>query len=173
MMYVPNNSNNDMWKAIGMLGGGMMRDNYDQRGQAKALENIQDLYIYDKNMDTIGSLQGVVDAKNDYDIAEKAYAGAVTDEDKKKYKAQMDAAHTKATGIYGKLNMDGVNSDSTTESVLGKMQAIKDFNENMKKKYEDQRYKGMIAPGTVPKTPNDIVRMWNEKKVSNKSVYGT
>ena len=103
MMYVPNNSN-DMWKAIGMLGGGLMRDNYDQRGQAKALENIQDLYIYDQNIGTIGSLQGVVDAKNDYDIAEKAYAGAVTDEDKKKYKSQMDAAHTKAMGIYGTLN---------------------------------------------------------------------
>ena len=173
MMYVPNNSNNDMWKAIGMLGGGMMRDDYDQRGQAKALENAQDLYLYNTNIDTINSLQGVVDAKNDYEVANKAYAGAVTDEDKKKYQAQMDAAHTKAMGIYGTLNMDGVNSDSTTESVLGKMQAIKDFNENMKKKYEDQRYKGMIAPGTVPKTPNDIVRMWNEKNVSNKSVYGT
>ena len=172
-IFIPYNPSTDVWRQIGSLAGGLMRDNYDQRGQAKALENIQDLSMYDKNMDTIGSLQGVVDAKNDYGVAEKAYAGAVTDEDKKKYKAQMDAAHIKATGLYGTLNMDGVNSDSTTESVLGKMQAIKDFNENMKKKYEDQRYKGMIAPGTVPKTPDDIVRMWNEKNVGNKSVYGT
>ena len=171
MMYVPNNSNNDMWKAIGMLGGGMMRDNYDQRGQAKALENAQDLYLYNTNIDTINSLQGVVDAKNDYEVANKAYAGATTDEDKMKYKAQMDAAHTKATGIYGKLNMDGVNSDSTTESVLGKMQAIKDFNENMKKKYEDQRYKGMIVPGTVPTNPGDIINMYKAK--TNKAIYGT
>lgn len=171
MMYVPNNSNNNMWTAIGMLGGGMMRDNYDQRGQAKALENAQDLYLYNKNMDTINSLQGAVDAKNDYEVANKAYAGATTDEDKMKYKAQMDAAHTKATDIYGKLNMDGVNSDSEPESIMDKIQVIKNFNEDMKKKYEDKRYKGMIVPGTVPTNPGDIINYYNAK--TNKAIYVT
>ena len=170
-IFIPYNPSTDVWRQIGSLAGGLMRDNYDQRGQAKAIENIKDLYMYDTNIDTINSLQGVVDAKNDYEVANKAYAGATTDEDKMKYKAQMDAAHTKAMGLYGTLNMDGVNSDSTTESVLGKMQAIKDFNENMKKKYEDQRYKGMIVPGTVPTNPGDIINMYKAK--TNKAIYGT
>ena len=43
--------------------------------------------------------------------------------------------------------------------------------ENMKKKYEDQRYKGMIVPGTVPTNPGDIINYYNAK--TNKAIYGT
>ncbi len=160
MMYVPNNNNN-MWTAIGMLTGGMMRDDYDQRGQAKALEGVQDLSIYKKNNDALGIMQSIVDAKTSHDNA--------TDQ------ASRDLEHQKAVDLYSKLGgygINGLNSDSSIQDVQNMMKPIQEFNTNLQNKYQtDQRFNGMVAPGTVPTNPGDIINYYKAK--TNKAIYGT